>query len=149
MKTLKIVLLALVLAIVAIVPVGVVLYNCRLGESPVGSVEFEGGKPPQKLETGMKLRVKACKVIDGYRYDVLLDNDRWMEAHLAVAAKEEATTAALAILDEAAQTSNPPTLTLLRQVGKVWIVDFSLTTKDGKRESMSALLGSRGLLLER
>lgn len=139
--------LAGILAVVALAPVFLLLYYYTKGNPQPGptiaDVQFEP-ETPRKLEAGQELVVKACKVIDGYRFEMYLEGKKWMESQLAVAAKDEASAVVVELLTKT--TPPPPTVTLLRQVGHVWIVDFHLNV-DGKRVNLVDHLRSKGLLL--
>ena len=136
------------LAVIALAPVAFLTYHYLGRPTPpdtaIASVQFESPRPPQNLEPGAKFDVKACKVLDGYRFEMYLEGNRWIEAHLAVATKEEASPIVVEWLNKTVPP--PPTVTLLRQVGNHWIVEFHLTV-DGKRANMVDLLRSKGLLL--
>lgn len=141
-------LLAIVLAVIAIAPVFLLTYyydrrSPQPSEQEIASVQFEPEKVAKKLEPGAKFPVKACKVLDGYRFEMYLDGGKWIEAHLAAVAKEEASPVVVDWLNKT--TPPPPTVTLLRQVGDHWVVDFELNV-DGKRASLIDLLRARGLL---
>lgn len=134
---------AILLAVVAIAPVLIFGYyrSMQPVDKPIASVEFA---KPQALKAGSQINVKACKVIDGFRYDMYLDGGNWIEAHLAVATKDEANLFVVELLKTT--TYPPPTVTLLKHVGNYWIVDFCLTV-DGKRVNMVNVLQEKGLLL--
>jgi hypothetical protein len=140
--------LAILLAIVAIAPAGYLVYNrpqATSVEPPVlTTVEFV--KPPQpELEVGLIYEVRACKVIDGYRFGMFLEGDKWIEAHLTSATKNEVTQV---VIDWLNNTKAPvPTVKLLRKTSNHWIVDFRLTIGE-KQESVTALLKAKSLLLE-
>jgi hypothetical protein len=141
-------LLALLLAVIALAPVGLLTYyySGKRADSPereIASIKFEPETKPTKLVPGARFDVKACKVLDGYRYEMYLDGGTWIEAHLAAAAKEEAAQVVVELLNKAAPPT--PTVTLLRQVGDRWIVDFELTV-DGQRTNMVRVLKVKGLL---
>lgn len=138
--------LAAVLTVVAIAPVCFLAYYYMRDnpvEKPVASVEFEKEQAPD-MQVGAVIEVKAIKVIDGFRFDVFLDNGKWVEAHLPVAAKTEATEAVVELLRKATPPS--PSVTLRRRVHNYWIVDLHLTIDD-KRISVTEYLRDKGLLL--
>jgi len=140
--------LAVFLAVVAIAPIGYIVYNQKeatSSDSPVlTTVEFV--KPAQtELEVGAVYEVKACKVIDGYRFGMFLEGNKWIEAHLTTATKDEAATAVIEWLNNT--TSPVPTVKLLRKLNSYWIVEFRLTVS-GKQESLTSLLRAKNLLLE-
>lgn len=139
--------LAIVLGVIAIAPVVLVSYYYRGGtpvEKPIASVQFEGDNPNRVLEPGAVFEVRACKVLDGYRFGMYLEGGKWIEAHLPTATKDEASQVVVELLNKA--TPPAPTVTLRRQVGHYWVVDFHLTV-DGKRSSVLDLLREKGLLL--
>lgn len=132
----------------AIAPVGYIVYNQSeetSSESPVlTTVEFV--KPHQaQLEIGATYEVRACKVIDGYRFGMFLEGDKWIEAHLTTATKDEAAPAVIEWLNNT--TSPAPTVKLLRKLNSYWIVEFRLTV-DGKQETLTSLLKAKNLLLD-
>lgn len=142
--------LAVILAVIAIAPVAILMYHysCKNAsseplEQPIAAVQFEA-ETPKILEAGSKYDVKACKVLDGYRFELYLEDGKWIEAHLKVAAKDEAGAVVVEWMNKA--TPPPPCVTLLRHVGDHWIVEFELTV-DGKRADMVDLLRAKGLLL--
>ncbi len=140
--------LALVLAVIAIAPLGLLAYYyTRVSRDTAADqsiVQFETQRPPQKMEVGAEFPVRACKVLDGFRFEMFLEGGKSIEAHLTAAAKEEAAPVVVDMLNKAEQP--PPVITLRRQVGNYWIVDFSLTV-EGKRCNMVDLLRAKGLLL--
>lgn len=142
--------LAIVLALVAIAPILYLVYYGKnvtnnSDSSPVlTTVEFV--KPAEaKLEVGSVYEVRACKVIDGYRFAMFLEGNKWIEAHLPVATKDEATNVVIEWLNST--TSPVPTVKLLRKLGNYWIVEFQLTV-NGKQEKITSLLKAKNLLLE-
>lgn len=139
--------LAVILAVVAIAPAICLVYyvvKSVPNDPTIASVQFEPQKVQKVLEVGVVFEVRACKVLDGFRYEMYLDNGKWIEVHLAVAAKDEANSFVVEWLNKT--TAPPPSITLLRRVGNYWIVDFHLTV-DGKRVNMVDLLRIKGLLL--
>ena len=142
--------IALVLAFVAIAPIFYIVYH--YGDvkpqepSSIATVEFQTRPQVLKLETGVTLDVLACKVVDGYKFGLYVEGNKWITAHLSVATKEEAIPLVIDWLN--ATEPPPPTVTLLRKVGDYWIVDFHIT-HEGQRVSMVNLLRSKGLLLDR
>jgi hypothetical protein len=137
---------AIVLAVIAIAPMFYLAYYFGgLDKGPSDSptmIEFQSRNT--KLETGAEIEVIACRVADGYRYQLFLAGDQWIEAHLAVAAKEGAVEFVVETLKET--TVPPPTVLLKRKVGDFWIVDFNLTVNE-RRVTMTGLLGEKDLLL--
>lgn len=142
--------IALVLAVVAIAPIFYIVYYYD-GTKPqepssIATVEFQTRPQVLKLETGVTLDVLSCKVVDGYKYILHLEGNKWITAHLSVATKEEAIPLVIDLLNTTEPP--PPTVTLLRNVGDYWIVDFHIT-HEGERVSMVNLLRSKALLLDR
>ena len=138
--------LAIVLAIVAIAPFGYLAYQ-RLSqpvpEQNLPAIEFI--KSGNDLSVGSTLEVKSCRIIDGYRFLLLLENNKWIEGHLPLATKDEATAVVIEWLQN---TTFPiPTIKLLRKPDNFWIVDLHLM-KSGKREKLTDLLKAKNLLLE-
>jgi len=140
---------ALVLALVAIAPIYYITYHLRGGStnpepSSIATVQFQQRPRTVKLEEGANLNVLSCKVVDGYKFGLHLEGDKWIAGHLPVATKEEAIPLVIEWLNKAEPPT--PTVTLLRKVGDYWIVDFHLTV-NGERVSMVSLLRSKHLLL--
>ncbi len=114
-------------------------------EKTIASVEFEDNQPV-KLQVGSKFNVKACKVLDGFRYEMYLEGGKWIEAQLPVVTKDDANPYVVNLLKTT--TSPSPTVTLLKQVGNYWIVDFHITMPHtGEQANMIDLLRKAGLLL--
>jgi hypothetical protein len=140
-------LLAVVLAVIALAPVFIFAYYGVRKETPdpaIASFEF-GTLRPQELQVGASFEVRACRVLDGYRFEMYLEDGNWIEAHLPVATKEEASPV---VVDWLKKTTPPaPTVTLRRQIASHWIVDLQLTV-DGKRINIVDSLREKGLLLQ-
>jgi hypothetical protein len=143
--------LAIVLAAVAVAPFLYLAYNKMSpgivieSRQSVAVIEFQPQRPAT-LEVGGTFMVLACEVIDGYQFALNLDGFNWIDAHLPVATKEEATPVVVELLNSAEPP--PPTVTLLRQIGdEHWIVDIAIT-KDGQRRSLVDLLRTKELLLD-
>jgi hypothetical protein len=140
--------LAIVLSVIALAPVFLISYyytgrTTVPVEQPIGAIQFEVERP-KMLEAGQTFNVRACRVLDGYRFELYLEGGKWIEAHLKVAAKDEASAIVLECFNKASPPS--PTVTLLRQVGHYWIVDFHLTMEN-RRENLTDFLKAKGLLL--
>lgn len=143
--------IAFVLGSIAIAPILFVVYD----KSPLSqkapdipalaTVEFKQKPKSYELEAGAEFEVRACKVIDGYRFGLFLEGDNWIEAHLPYATKEEASTSVVEWLNKAEPP--PPTVVLRRNAGDHWIVDLYLTV-DGQRRSVVDLLEEKDLLLK-
>ena len=139
--------LAIVLAGVAIAPIFYLVYNdigIRNNQPFIATVEFEQIRKNTKLEPGAVFDVRACKVVDGYKFGLYLEGDKWISAHLAVATKEEAISVVIELFNNAEPPS--PSVTLLRKVENYWIVDFKLT-QNGKRVRLTDVLRNKELLL--
>lgn len=132
-------------AAVAIAPFFVFLYkgNNSKPEKAVAAIQFEPERMERKFEAGSEFTVRAIKVIDGYRFELYLEGNQWIEAHLPVAAKEEAT----AVVIDWFNKANPPapTVILRRQVNSFWVVDLYLTV-NGNRATVTEMLKAKGLL---
>lgn len=143
-------LLAFILAVVAIAPIGYLVYhNTQQDRQPIHQdsypmVEFETQKMAA-MEPGTKHNVLACKVVDGYRFLMFLENGEHIEAHLPVATKPEA---AGEVVDLLNKTKAPaPTVKLLRKVdSRYWIVEFTITIGDKPTDLVEYLRG-KGLIL--
>lgn len=148
--------IALILAIITIAPIFYIAYyydgsQPQVESMPVppgsgyATVDFQTRPEVIEIKTGVTLDVLSCKVVDGYKFALYLEGNKWIMAHLSVATKEEAVPLVIEWLNSAEPP--PPTVTLLRKVGDYWIVDFHLTHK-GQRINMISLLRSEGLLLD-
>ncbi len=138
------------LGIVTLSPLGLFLYfndpiNKPISDvnRPVATIRSEN-KILKPLKVDDEFEVKACKVIDGYRFEMYLEGDNWISAHLATATKESATLAVTEIMNKTNSIS--PSVILKRQIGDHWIVDFYLSV-DGKKTNMVDVLRAKGLLL--
>lgn len=157
--SMKRVIFIVALAIFAVAPVFYIAYNAKysgvenskpiLEAKPEPEVksfpEIQFQKVSQELKPGAQLNVLACKVIDGYRFGLILEGDNLIEAHLPVATKESATTTVVEWLNEV--NSVPPIVTLIRKVDNYWIVRLVLI-KNGSKIDMVDALQSKGLLLK-
>ena len=134
------------LAVLAVAPVGYFAYNSRPEKSPtaLATIQFEEQQRKLLLEPGAVFGIKSVKVIDGYKFGLYLENNKWVEAHLSVATKEKAIPVVIDLLN--GTTPPPPTATLLRKVGNYWIVELRLT-QNGQRVKLVDVLRSKGLLL--
>lgn len=129
------------LGVIAIAPVCLMTYHY----STMAPVVRPTVQRETNLKMGSKYDVKACKVLDGDRFELFLEGDEWIEARLKVAAKDEARAVVVGWLNKTTPPS--PSVTLLRCYSdNQWLVEFELTV-DGKRESMIDLLRAAGLLL--
>jgi hypothetical protein len=106
-----------------------------------GYVEFVHLEHKQ-VKVGEEFNIKACKIVDGYIFEVLLDNDLWIEAHLTTATKDDAAP----LVAELVRMSTFPSVVLKRKVGDFWIVDFNLTVAE-KRINMMEWLKLKGFAL--
>ena len=104
------------------------------------SIDFDA-----TLQAGDTFNVKACKVVDGSRYEMYLEDGQWIKASLSVFAKDEAAP----VVSRWLANSFPPrpTVTLLKKVDDYWIVDFQVTL-NGEKFSMNNLLQKKDLLLK-
>lgn len=141
--------LAIILSVVAIAPTAYIVYygyedEVKNEQAVLTTVEFV--KPPtSELKVGDTFEVRACKVIDGYRFGLFLEGNKQIEAHLSTATKDEATEVVIEWLNNT--TTPVPTVKLLRKTGSFWIVDFRLTV-NGKTERVIELLKAKNLLVE-
>lgn len=136
----------ILLVAIALAPLFVLAYYYRSQVVPpqvIASFKFES-ETTRALEAGAKFDIKACRVLDGYRFEMYLDSGKWIQAQLTVAAKDEAAPVVVDLLNKTVPPA--PTVTLLRQSGNIWIVDLHLTVGD-RRVSLVDHLRSRGLLL--
>lgn len=147
---------ALTLAIVTLVPGLCLVYYtnqkysaqqevAQQPEQPnyIATFQFEQPSLSKSLEPGVTFEVKACRVIDGHRYEMALEGGKHITAHLAVITREQASLFVVEILHKA---GSKPTVTLLRQIDDHWVVDFELTF-EGQRAKMTQLLRAKGLVL--
>lgn len=149
----KVWVLALALGIVALAPVLLFSYYYH-GRSvsrsqdpliPIGLQEFRfKDNTSKEMKPGTELEIRICKVIDGYRFNLCLENGKCIAGHLSQAAKEEAF---LVVKDLMEKTTPPsPTIILRRQVSDFWIVDLYLNV-EGQRVNLSDYLRSNELSL--
>ena len=142
--------IAIVLATIAIAPFLYLAYHKmgvvqRISRPSVATIQFEAEEKSMSLEPGAIFSVRSCKVVDGYKFGLYLENDKWIVAHLSVATKDEATSFVIDLLNKS--TSTPPIVTLLRSVEDYWIVEFTVT-KDGQTKNLVDLLRVEELLLD-
>lgn len=137
----------MVLACFAIAPMVFLAYNFgfkgQYVEQGAGVIQFVSQKDVM-LEPGAEIEVMACRIRDGYIYDLYLAGDQWIEGHLPMATKEEATKVVNHWLQKA--TPPAPTVVLKRNVGEYWIIDLHVTV-DGIRRSAVEMLREKELLL--
>lgn len=138
MKKVSVILLLLA---IAIAPVVYIYYRAELLPN---YIPFNALPKSSGLEAGNQYNVLSVKVLDGYRFQLRLDGDNWVECHLVTASKEEATSF---VEDLLTKTGASPIVDLRRKVDNFWIVDLYLI-KDGKGESLLGLLKTSNLLLE-
>ena len=139
--------LAIFLAIIAVAPVGYFVYNLRPADEvahSIATIQFEEQQRKLVLEPGAVFGIREVKVIDGYKFGLYLENNKWIEAHLSVATKEAAIPVVISLLNST--TPPPPTVTLLRKVENYWIVKFHLMN-NGQRVTLVNVLRGKGLLL--
>ncbi len=147
------VILAIVLGMIVVIPMSyLILGNVKpqLKESPTVivapekkliEIEYVTSKV-KPLEVGVQFMVKSCKVIDGFRFLVLLDNDTWIETSLPIVTKEGSAEQVAEIL----KLSSPPSVTLKRKIDNYWIVDFEFLFEE-KKTSLTELLKQKNLAL--
>lgn len=141
--------IAIVLATIAIAPFLYLAYHKlgvaqRIFRPSVATIQFEVERSTA-LEPGAIFSVRSCKVVDGYKFGLYLENNKWIVAHLSVATKDEATSFVIDLLNKS--TATPPTVTLLRLVEDYWIVEFAVT-KDRQTKNLVDLLRFEELLLD-
>jgi hypothetical protein len=141
--------IAVGLALLAIAPMAFLAYHYGFSDQQNSSndnmavIEFVANKNTI-LEPGSEIEVKACKVIDGYKYELHLEGNQWIEAHLAVATKYEATKVVAEWLRKAGPPA--PTVVLKRHIDGYWIVDLHATV-DNARVNVVDMLKAKELLL--
>jgi len=141
--------LAVVLAAIAVAPfLYVVYYNhdpvAGRHRPSLATVQFQPENEPVSLEPGAVFLVRSCQVIDGYQFVLGLDGGLQIEAHLPTATKEEAIPVVIELLS--AQQSSPPSVTLLREVGDVWIAHLEIHVGDNREKLLEYLRGKELLL---
>jgi len=138
--------LAIVLSIVAVVPVAYFAYlyvNFEEKATIQGVAVIDYMSREQKaMEPGSEFRIRSCHVLDGYKFAVLLENGEWINAHLPVATNQEATKMVVDLLKQ----SQAPSVVLRRKLDDYWIVNFHLTL-DGKEIMLRDLLNEHGMIL--
>ncbi len=139
--------LAIVLGIVAVAPLVYFVYAYtnfveeRGAVRGVATIDYMS-HDYKAMEPGSEFRIRSCQIVDGYKFAILLENGEWINAHLAVATKPEATQVVVDLLKK----SHVPTVTLRRKLEDYWIVDFHLTL-DGKDINLRSLLNEQELIL--
>ncbi len=92
------------------------------------SFQFEVGKN-KPLKVGTTLEVAACHVIDGGYFQLRLENNDKIVAMLKSATTEEARDAVIELLKNSTST---PTVTLLREIDGIWIIELHLSINETK-----------------
>jgi hypothetical protein len=135
----------LVAAVLALAPLGLLVYNLNPGrknqEPAYVTVEFASSQP-KEMAPGVEFGVLSCKIIDGHVFKILLENQQWIEGRLRTATKDEATAAVVDVV----RASNAPSVTLLRNFNGYWVVEFHLTV-GGKRTTLHEWLQEKKLTL--
>jgi len=140
--------LAILLALIMVLPLGALAYYFTVNhqmveQGPQSIAVIDYMTQEEKLmEPGTEFKVVQCHVVDGYKFGVLLDNGKWIIAHLSVATKAEATEEVVDLLKK----SQAPTIILRRELNDYWIVDFHLTV-EGKEIMLRSLLEEQNLAL--
>lgn len=143
--------LAFVLAAIAIAPIGFLVYHNVSNQKKSPEIQpqypifqFETERLPP-VEANTEHNVMACKVVDGHRFLMYLENGQHIEAHLSVFTKPEATALVTKLLNET--KAPPPKVKLLRNIdSRYWVVNFTLTI-DGDRKDLVAYLRTKDLVL--
>lgn len=136
------------LLLTAIAPFAIYFYNggqlngfgVGTPQQPVATIQFQQPNLQRRMEPGAQFGVVRMNVLDGYKFNVQLDNGQWIEAHLSGATKPEATPVVVEMLKTGAQ----PSVILYRKVENYWIVDMHLNVQGG-RQSLVFLLQQQGL----
>lgn len=142
--------LAVVLAAIAVAPVLYVVYykqdsaSRKPPQPALATVQFQPENRPMTLEPGAVFVVRSCQVLDGYQFVLGLDGGLQIDAHLPVATKDEAIPIVIELLST--QQSSPPSVTLLRKVGDIWIAHLEINVGD-KRLKLVEHLRAKELLL--
>jgi hypothetical protein len=149
-------LVGVLLAIVAVVPMVYLAYNSLLGSPAQAVVKQQQEQSPRQaeaiieylvpnkvMEPGSEFAIKTCRVLDGYNYTLQIENGSWIEVALPVIAKPEAAAVVVEVMK--AQTS-PPSVLLLGKLGSTWIVDINIVAGQ-KRTRLRDLLKEKELLL--
>lgn len=79
---------------------------------------------PRKLAIGEEYPVLSCKIIDGYWFYVLLEDQKWHQVKLTSVTQEKATP----VVTELLQGSCSSSVVLKRKLDNSWAVDFFVTT---------------------
>ena len=144
MKNINVIFLYAVIAIAAIAPISLMVYNTYTSQkvvSPYVTVEYLSEKP-KDMVVGSEFPITSCQIVDGHIFIFALNNEQMIEGRLKIATKEEATPAVIEVL----KTAVSPSVVLLRKVGPYWIVDLNLTT-NAKRTTLVEWLEDKKLTL--
>jgi|LakMenE18May11ns_1017448.scaffolds.fasta_scaffold9922397_5 hypothetical protein len=106
----------------------------------VADLQFDFEKE-KILEAGVEFSLKSCRILDGYRFQLVLEGGNQITAQLTSATKDEATQP---VVDLLKQTKIPSVL-LRRKSGDVWIVDIYVSI-NGKITNLIDELRTKGLL---
>lgn len=112
-----------------------------VSEEPIASIEFQS-KTPKELESGVEFEVESCRILDGFRFEMDLESNKSIIAHLTTATSNEASVVVVDLMNKAKN----PVVKLLRKVNDYWIVELSLFI-DGKKVNIIDVLKMQGLLL--
>jgi hypothetical protein len=134
--------IALILGVIAIAPALLLFYHYQSQNTREGEI-FSFNLEERPLRVGVEREVRACKVLDGNRFEMFLEGGIWIRATLAVIGKEEAGRYVSDLLHKVSPPS--PSVIFLRRNGEEWVVDFYLTI-DNRRCNLADLLKKEGLL---
>lgn len=106
------------------------------------TIEYVNGAENSPIEAGGEFSIRSCCVIDGFRFAILLENNKWINARLNVVTKTDATKKVIEILG----LSPSPVVVLKRKIDDYWIIDIRLTL-DTKVVMLGDLLRELNLAL--
>ena len=137
--------MAFIFGTIAVIPIAyfAYLYSDFYQENQLyeATIQYSSVKE-SPVEVGSEFSIKSCRVIDGFRFSILLENDRWINAQLNVATKVDATKKVVEILE----LSSVPIVILKRKIDDYWIVDIRLTL-DSKVVMLGNLLRELNLVI--
>lgn len=94
------------------------------------------------IEVGATFIIKSCKILDGFEFSVLLENDQWINIRLPIVTKEGVSNEVF----ETMKSDRPPVVVLKRKIGNYWIADFELSIA-GKKVTLVEVLREKHLTL--
>lgn len=114
--------------------------NSVLSSQTIARIDFQKPAIETPMESGSQFDIMSIEIKDGYRYNILLNNGRMIEAQNTVATKEEA----IPVVIEMFKASSEPKVILHRLVDNYWIVSIYLDLNN-ERNSLTYFLAKKDL----